>query len=90
LAYPFGTRIDCTAESARLAREAGYDLAFTSQHGSIRRDLDPYLLPRVKIEAGEGDWHFRRTSWGAMDSWRLVDGLMWRLQQNRSETVADN
>jgi peptidoglycan/xylan/chitin deacetylase (PgdA/CDA1 family) len=89
-AYPFGTRIDCTPETARLAREAGYELAFTSQHGSIRRDLDRFLLPRVKIEAGEGDWHFRRTCRGAMDAWRTVDGLMWRLQQNRSETLAES
>ncbi len=87
-AYPFGTAIDCTPESAQAVKEAGYDCAFTSQHGSIGKDLDPFLLPRVKVEAGEGDWHFRRLCRGAMDPWRYVDSLMWRLQQNRSETLA--
>jgi len=87
-AYPFGTRIDSTPAAARLVEQAGYDCAFTSQHGPVTRELDPYRLPRVKIESGDGDWHFRRACRGAMDAWRLVDGLMWRLQQDRTETFA--
>lgn len=89
-AYPFGTRIDCTRETGRLVAEAGYDCAFTSQHGAILAGLDPFLLPRVKIESGDGNWHFRRACRGAMDSWRFVDSLMWRLQQHRTETVVED
>jgi peptidoglycan/xylan/chitin deacetylase (PgdA/CDA1 family) len=92
-AYPFGTRVDCTPETARLVEQAGYDCAFTSHHGSISGgdpELDSFLLPRVKIEAGEPDWHFRRTCRGAMDPWSVVDALMWRLQQNRTETLAED
>lgn len=87
-AYPFGTRVDSTPEAARLVAQAGYDCAFTSQHGAITRDLDPFRLPRIKIEAGDPSWHFERACRGAMDPWQIVDDLMWRLQQDRSDTLA--
>jgi len=89
-AYPFGTRVDCPSFAAEAVDRAGYDCAFTSRHGTIRQGLDPFQLPRIKIEAGEGDWHFRRTCRGAMDPWSVVDDGMWRLQQNRSETIAED
>lgn len=82
-AYPFGTRADFDERTARLAREAGYRCAFTSQHGAVRLGSDPYELPRVKIEGGEGLSMFEGIANGALDAWRWVDRALWRLQHNR-------
>jgi peptidoglycan/xylan/chitin deacetylase (PgdA/CDA1 family) len=79
-AYPFGTRADYSPVTAKLLRDAGYRLAFTSQHGAIEAGADPFELPRVKVEGGEGWWMFRGLLAGGMDSWRWVDRTLWRLQ----------
>jgi len=53
LAYPYGAY---TAETARLARQAGFRLAFTTRPGpSLPPDLQRYALPRVLV--------FPHTSW---------------------------
>lgn len=80
-AYPFGTRADYSQATAAILREAGYDLAFTSQHGAVRPGLDPLALPRVKVESGDPDWLFPLLCGGAMDAWRLVDGGLYGLQR---------
>ncbi len=80
LAYPYGTRADFSPLTAGVLAEAGYTMAFTSQHGAIAKDADPIELPRVKVEGGEGPWMFRLLCRGAMDGWRLVDRALWRLQ----------
>jgi peptidoglycan/xylan/chitin deacetylase (PgdA/CDA1 family) len=46
LAYPNG---DYDDETAALAREAGFRLAFTTSRGVIRATDDPYTLKRVNI-----------------------------------------
>jgi peptidoglycan/xylan/chitin deacetylase (PgdA/CDA1 family) len=81
-AYPFGTRADFTSETARLVRETGYAVAFTSQHGAIAAGSDPFALPRVKVEGGEGLRMFRALVNGGMDAWRWVDRVAWRVQQS--------
>lgn len=80
-AYPFGTRADFSAAAGEALREAGYDLAFTSQHGAVRRQSDALELPRVKVEGGDPDWHFPALCRGGMDAWRLVDAGLHRLQR---------
>ena len=88
-AYPFGTRADFSPATDRLLGEAGYTIAFNSMHGAIRPGMAPVSLPRVKIEGGEGLPFFRLAAGGAMDAWRAVDQLLWRVQQVRTETSAD-
>lgn len=80
-AYPFGTRADYSEAAAGILREAGYDIAFTSQHGTIRQGMDTMLLPRVKVESGDPGWHFPLLCKGGMDAWRLVDVTLSRVQR---------
>lgn len=83
-AYPFGTKADFNDQTARILREAGYSCAFTSQHGAVNEQLNPYMLPRVKVEGGEAIWVFRSLVKGGLDAWRLIDQSLWRLQANRN------
>jgi peptidoglycan/xylan/chitin deacetylase (PgdA/CDA1 family) len=83
-AYPYGTRADFSYATTAALHQAGYTCGFTSQHGAIGRDLDPLLLPRVKVEGGEGLWLFRRLCAGGLDAWRMVDQTLWRLQASGS------
>jgi peptidoglycan/xylan/chitin deacetylase (PgdA/CDA1 family) len=79
-AYPFGTRADFSTGTAEVLRAAGYQTAFTSQHGVVRTGSDPLELPRVKVEGGEPFWMFRLLLDGGLDGWRWVDRTMWRVQ----------
>lgn len=81
-AYPYGTRADFNADIARAADRAGYRLAFTSQHGQVDMGIDRHLLPRVKVEGGEGIATFAALIKGGLDPWRWVDRSLWRLQAN--------
>jgi peptidoglycan/xylan/chitin deacetylase (PgdA/CDA1 family) len=79
-AYPFGRRADYTAATGRILLECGYACAFTARHGAIRVGLDPFTLPRIKIEGGDPLWIFQLASTGALDAWSLVDRRLWWLQ----------
>lgn len=79
-AYPFGTRADFNSETKEVLRQAGYACAFTAQHGAISAGVDPYSLPRVKVEGGEGLWAFKLLAKGSLDSWGIVDRIFWRFQ----------
>jgi peptidoglycan/xylan/chitin deacetylase (PgdA/CDA1 family) len=79
-AYPFGTLADFNDTTTELLREAGYGYAFTSQHGAIEPSSDSLVLPRVKVEGGEGLWMFRLLASGALDDWRWIDRALWRVQ----------
>jgi len=79
-AYPFGTKADFNRTTADILNDNGYNYAFTSQHGVIRADQDPYELPRIKVEGGEGLWLFRLLTRGGLDAWRLVDRTLWKIQ----------
>ncbi len=85
-AYPFGRRSDFNDVTAAALMRCGYSCAFTSQHGAIRPGLDPFTLPRIKIESGEGSWLFRRASRGGLDRWRWVDQHLGRLQRRATQT----
>lgn len=82
-AYPYGTRADYSAETARMLSDVGYTTAFTSQHGAIKQGMNLMELPRVKVESGDPDWLFPRLCHGAMDAWRIVDQGLWRVQLSR-------
>jgi hypothetical protein len=93
-AYPFGTHGDFSPETDRGLADAGYRIAFHSQHGAVRpgdlREGGVFAsLPRVKVEGGEGLWMFKLLAAGAMDGWRVVDRNLWRMQRVRQEIVAD-
>ncbi|MGO9951920.1 MAG: polysaccharide deacetylase family protein [Dissulfurispiraceae bacterium] len=79
-AYPFGTCADFNSMTAAILRQTGYRCAFTSQHGPIRSGMDPFCLPRVKVEGGEALWLFRLLVRGGMDNWRWIDRALWRWQ----------
>lgn len=81
-AYPYGTRADFDEHTARAADRAGYRLAFTSQHGQVADGMNRHLLPRVKVEGGEGIATFAALVKGGLDPWRWVDRSLWRLQAN--------
>lgn len=90
-AYPFGTHGDFTAATDGALAEAGYQVAFNSQHGAIRAgaaEAKLTSLPRVKVEGGEALWMFKLLAQGGMDPWRVVDRNLWRLQRVRKEIVA--
>ncbi|MBI4516763.1 MAG: polysaccharide deacetylase family protein [Deltaproteobacteria bacterium] len=79
-AYPFGTRADYNAVTEAVLRDSGYTCAFTSQHGAVRAGMNPFSLPRIKVEGGEDLWMFRLLCRGALDGWQWVDHTLWRLQ----------
>ncbi len=79
-AYPFGTRADFSETTADALKQSGYGCAFTSQHGPVRSGMEPFSLPRVKVEGGEGLWLFRLLVHGGLDGWRWVDKTLWRIQ----------
>jgi peptidoglycan/xylan/chitin deacetylase (PgdA/CDA1 family) len=79
-AYPFGTLADFHAGTMDALKATGYEVAFTSQHGAIRAGADPLVLPRVKVEGGEGIGMFRLLVRGGLDGWSRIDRTLVRLQ----------
>jgi peptidoglycan/xylan/chitin deacetylase (PgdA/CDA1 family) len=79
-AYPFGRHVDFNARTAAILRRTGYHCAFTSQHGPIRSGMEPFCLPRIKVEGGEALWLFRLLVRGGMDNWRWIDRALWQWQ----------
>ena len=49
LAYPFG---DYNEETKEMLRDAGYNLAFTTEWGVVKPGMDKYALPRIRISDG--------------------------------------
>lgn len=86
-AYPFGTMRDFDRRSADALRKAGYQFAFTSQHGAVETGFDPMFLPRIKIEGGDPDWLFRAACRGAMDQWRFIDRALAGLQRPQAKDL---
>lgn len=73
LAYPFGTRRTVSPRDYGLAREAGYDAAFLDMTGSLRRDQDPFALPRSKVLGCDTMSVVRASLSGRLDLWRLIE-----------------
>ena len=79
-AYPFGTRADFSDRTAATLRRTGYRCAFTSQHGAIHPLMEPFCLPRIKVEGGEALWLFKLLVRGGMDNWAWIDRGLSRWQ----------
>lgn len=53
--YPFGDYNDHTIS---VLKQAGYQMAFTTQYGYVTKDLNKYILPRIRMSAGYGPDYF--------------------------------
>lgn len=80
-AYPYGTQDAFNSSTRTALANAGYRIAFTSQHGAIAPGLDKLTLPRIKIESGDPFWVFRRACTGSLDRWRYIDELLTFMQR---------
>jgi peptidoglycan/xylan/chitin deacetylase (PgdA/CDA1 family) len=59
-AYPYGSYATKSAATSTILRQAGFDLAFTTSVGGVRRSGDPFLLPRFPVRNWNGDEFSRR------------------------------
>jgi peptidoglycan/xylan/chitin deacetylase (PgdA/CDA1 family) len=82
-AYPYGTKADYNQQTKDILYTEGFTSVFTSQHGSVMQGTDMLELPRIKTEAGEPMSMFHMQCDGGMDVWRVVDTLLYKLQQAR-------
>ena len=58
--YPYGTKRDFTGVTARLARQAGFQVACANFEATIDRNTDRYILPRFLVRNWDGDEFQRR------------------------------
>jgi peptidoglycan/xylan/chitin deacetylase (PgdA/CDA1 family) len=56
LCWPYGK---FTPRATAIAREAGYEAAFTTRHDVVRRGVDPFDLPRIVVKDAV-PWFARR------------------------------
>jgi len=61
-AYPYGKPSHYTAETVAIVREAGFDCACARFGGVVRRDTDPFQLPRFHIQDYGGEEFARQVS----------------------------
>jgi peptidoglycan/xylan/chitin deacetylase (PgdA/CDA1 family) len=71
--YPYGTVRDFNEDVKTLVAESGYTCACVGLNGTSRRDTDPYLLRRTKIEVGDGMYVFEKAMRGGLDVFILLD-----------------
>lgn len=81
VSFPYGTVRDFSAESARMAKEVGYEYAVTAVHGLNLPGCDLFSLRRTTIGAGDGLRTFRMIMKGDLDPWVLVDRWGYRFQR---------
>lgn len=81
LSYPYGTPRDFSPAVAEMARKAGYQCAVTAVHGVNGKGIDPFLLRRTTMTAGDGTRTFRMILKGHLDPWYWVDTWGYRFQR---------
>ena len=74
-AYPFGTRHAFDQSTRQIIKDAGYRMAFTTQHGAIEGHCDSLQLPRIKVESGDSIRTFKSLCNGGLDKWRMIDAF---------------
>lgn len=53
-AYPYGSFAHYTEEASQAVKEAGYQCAFTTNHGIVTEESDVFELPRFMLNKGWG------------------------------------
>jgi peptidoglycan/xylan/chitin deacetylase (PgdA/CDA1 family) len=81
IAYPYGTIRDFNDVVALAAESAGYSYGVTAVHGLNHPGMNPFLLRRTTIGAGDGPTTFKMILEGHLDLWRFVDRYAYRLQR---------
>ena len=79
-AYPYGAFRDLNRNIARMVAECGYACAVTSLSGTNGPSADLYALRRTEIEASDGMYVFGRVMAGGLDSWIVLQRLLWVTQ----------
>lgn len=81
ISYPYGTVRDIPPDITDQASRAGYSYGVTALHGLNRIGMNPFLLRRTSITAGDGPRTFRMILKGNLDPWCVVDKWGYRLQR---------
>jgi peptidoglycan/xylan/chitin deacetylase (PgdA/CDA1 family) len=81
IAYPYGTMRDFNDTVTTAAESAGYSYGVTAVHGLNHPGMNPFLLRRTTIGAGDGPTTFKMILEGHLDWWRFVDRYAYRLQR---------
>jgi peptidoglycan/xylan/chitin deacetylase (PgdA/CDA1 family) len=81
IAYPYGTMRDFNDAVIAAAESAGYSYGVTAVHGLNHLGMNPFLLKRTTIGAGDGPITFKMILEGHLDWWRFVDRYAYRLQR---------
>ena len=85
-AYPFGSAADYDANSAALAREAGFGVAVSNRYGTVQSGDDPFALRRIWIDATDDMPMFIAKVSGRLDLLALLESsaaLAFRRRLNR-------
>lgn len=72
-AYPFGSALDYTPESAALVREAGYRYAVSNRYGICRPIIDRWQMRRIWIDRRDTLESFRDKVEGRLDRFAWMD-----------------
>ncbi|MBI5091417.1 MAG: polysaccharide deacetylase family protein [Candidatus Hydrogenedentes bacterium] len=85
-AYPFGSSLDFTGATVRLAQRAGYSVAVSNQYGVNTMNSNPWVLRRIWIDRSDSLDTFQAKVTGDLDGLRLLDcpvGIRGRRLLNR-------
>jgi peptidoglycan/xylan/chitin deacetylase (PgdA/CDA1 family) len=73
LAYPFGQPHDYDRRVLALAREAGFDMGFSSLQSCVRSITNRFEIPRICIDANDGPDDFMQKITGRRDFMRWIE-----------------
>jgi peptidoglycan/xylan/chitin deacetylase (PgdA/CDA1 family) len=88
LTYPYGTMRDFSPDIVSATERAGYMYAATAIHGLNHKGVNPFMLRRTSLTAGDGPRTFRMILNGCLDPWRLVDVWAFRFQRPTADGLS--